>query len=229
MIHSGSRNVGNKVATYFNNEAVRLNEEWSWDLKIPKNWQLAFLPMVGKNKHLGEAYMREMNWCLDFAEASRVIMMERIMDAFVKHLPEVLFDKELDCHHNFASLENHFGNNVIIHRKGATSAKMGEIGIIPGSQGTASYIVKGLGNKDSFFSSSHGAGRVLSRTEAKKTLNISEEIKKLEEKGILHSIRNQNDLEEAAGAYKNIDDVMECQKDIVCPITKLLPLAVIKG
>ena len=131
--------------------------------------------------------------------------------------------------HNYAVWEKHFDENVIVHRKGAVRADVGDIGIIPGSQGTHSYIVEGLGNPESFLSSSHGAGRAMSRTEAVRTLSLEKEIARLDAQHIVHAIRNTNDLEEAAGAYKDIDDVMERQKDLVKIKTKLCPIAVIKG
>ena len=128
-----------------------------------------------------------------------------------------------------ANWESHFGENCIIHRKGATSAREGEVGIIPGSQRTSSYIVEDLGNPLSFMSCSHGAGRIMSRTEAVKTLNLAEEIQKLDEKGIVHAIRSQEDLEEASAAYKDIELVMAQESDLVKIKTHLLPIAVIKG
>ena len=108
-------------------------------------------------------------------------------------------------------------------------ARLGETGIIPGSQGTKSYIVEGLGNPDSFQSCSHGAGRLMSRTEAVRSLSLEDEVAKLEAQGIVHAIRGQKDLEEAAGAYKNIDEVMANQNDLVKIVTELFPVAVIKG
>ena len=131
--------------------------------------------------------------------------------------------------HNYAAWENHFEENVIVHRKGATRARVGEIGIIPGSQGTKSYIVEGLGNPDSFLSCSHGAGRAMSRSEAVRSLSLEDEVARLEAQGIVHAIRGQKDLEEAAGAYKNIDEVMANQTDLVKIVTELAPVAVIKG
>jgi len=130
--------------------------------------------------------------------------------------------------HNYASMESH-GDNVMVHRKGATLAREDTIGIIPGSQGTSSYIVKGKGNKESFTSCSHGAGRVMGRKQAQKTLNLEDEIKKLDDLGVIHSIRSKNDLDESVSCYKNIDTVMENQKDLVEILVKLRPLAVIKG
>ena len=131
--------------------------------------------------------------------------------------------------HNYAAWEHHFDEDVIVHRKGATRAREGEVGIIPGSQGTRSYITEGLGNPDSFMSCSHGAGRVMSRTEAVRTLSLEAEQAKLDEKGIVHAIRCQKDLEEAASAYKNIDEVMANQADLARIMTPLEPIAVIKG
>ena len=131
--------------------------------------------------------------------------------------------------HNYAAWEEHFGENVIVHRKGAVHADIGEIGIIPGSQGTHSYIVEGLGNPESFLSSSHGAGRAMSRSEAVRSLSLEEEIARLESQNIIHAIRGRQDLEEAAGAYKNIDEVMANQADLVRILTTLSPIAVIKG
>jgi tRNA-splicing ligase RtcB len=126
-------------------------------------------------------------------------------------------------------LENHNGKNVWIHRKGATLAREETIGIIPGSQGSASYIVQGRGNDESYNSCSHGAGRKMSRTMAEKNLDLTEQKKILDDKGIIHGIRNQSDLDEAPGAYKDIETVMEEQKDLVRVVVKLEPLAVIKA
>jgi len=235
MIHSGSRNLGSKVATYYNKIAVELNEKWF--STVPKNWQLAFLPF---NDAIGQMYFEEMNICCDFALANRRLMMERVKEAITNHV-DVSFDLDnlpllpgasypsINIHHNYAALENHFGQNVLVHRKGATKAYEGEYGIIPGSQGTSSYIVRGKGNVDSFKSCSHGAGRLMSRTKAKEKLNLNDEIKKLDDQGIVHGIRNKKDLDEASGAYKDIDEVMEHQKNLVDIIVKLKPLCVVKG
>jgi tRNA-splicing ligase RtcB len=131
--------------------------------------------------------------------------------------------------HNYATVENHFGHNVLVHRKGATLAREGTVGIIPGSQGTKSYIVEGLGNKESFESCSHGAGRKMGRNQAMKNLNLEDEIAKLNDQGIVHAVRGIKDLDEASGAYKDIDIVMNNQKDLVDIIVELTPLGVIKG
>ena len=170
-----------------------------------------------------------MPYCVEFALCNRRLMMERIQEVIADALPGIKFEPMINIAHNYAAWENHFEENVIVHRKGATRARVGEIGIIPGSQGTKSYIVEGLGNPDSFQSCSHGAGRLMSRTEAVRSLSLEDEVARLESQGIVHAIRYQKDLEEAAGAYKNIDEVMAAQTDLVKIVTELSPVAVIKG
>ena len=155
--------------------------------------------------------------------------MERIKEVISDVFPDIRFEKMINIAHNYAAFETHFGERVIVHRKGAARAALGDIGIIPGSQGTASYIVEGLGNPDSFMSSSHGAGRRMSRSEAVAKLSMADEVPMLERQGIVHGIRGRHDLEEAAGAYKDIDEVMAQQADLVVIKTKLMPIAVIKG
>ena len=224
MIHSGSRNLGFKVANHYNKVAVERNEKWF--TSVPKNWQLAFLPIDTEEAQM---YLTEMQYCVDFAFVSRKLMMERTKECFLEVFPDVKFDEMINIAHNYCIIENHFGNNVWVHRKGATLARKGTIGIIPGSQGTASYIVEGLGNKESFESCSHGAGRKMSRTQAKNELNLESEAKLLDDQGIIHSVRNTSDLDEASGAYKDINEVMKNQEDLVKILVELKPLAVIKG
>ena len=229
MIHSGSRNLGLQVANHYNKLAVELNAKWH--SQVPKKWELAFLPVDSEE---GQAYIREMNYCVEFALANRKLMMDRIMEIFSDNTYCAFggFLKEdvlINIAHNYASLENHFGQNVWVHRKGATQAKEGQIGIIPGSQGTSSYIVEGLGNLDSFESCSHGAGRVLGRKQAIKTLDLEKEIKILDDQNIIHGLRNKDDLDESVSCYKDIKDVMKNQKDLVKVLVGLSPLAVIKG
>ncbi|GAG20616.1 unnamed protein product, partial [marine sediment metagenome] len=187
---------------------------------------LAFLPLDSEE---GKNYLKEMNYCVDFALANRRLMMDRIKEIFKKQFPDIRFLGMINIAHNYATMENHFGSNVMVHRKGATSARKDQMGIIPGSQGTKSYIVKGLGNPESFNSCSHGAGRTMSRSKAKENLNLEEEIKKMDEQGIVHGIRHRSDLDEASGAYKSIDQVMYNQRDLVGIVVELTPLGVIKG
>jgi len=156
-------------------------------------------------------------------------MMERIKECFTDTIADVIFDPIINIAHNYVAWENHFNQNVLVHRKGATKASLGTIGIIPGSQGTKSYIIEGLGNPNSFRSCSHGAGRIIGRKEAIRSLSLKDEIEKLESQGIVHSIRTEQDLDEASGAYKDITQVMENQKDLVRILIELTPLAVIKG
>jgi tRNA-splicing ligase RtcB len=170
-----------------------------------------------------------MRYCVDFAFANRKLMMRRVQDALLAVTPPVFFDELINIAHNYAAFETHYHKNVIVHRKGATRANPDEIGIIPGSQGTPSYLVKGKGNPESFASCSHGAGRKMGRKQAQRQLDLEKEKKTLDDKGIIHAIRGRRDLDEAAGAYKNIDEVIENQLDLVEVIVELRPLAVVKG
>ncbi|MBR6284914.1 MAG: RtcB family protein [Muribaculaceae bacterium] len=224
MIHSGSRNLGKQVGDYYNNKAKWFNELYY--SRVPSVLQLPFLPL--KTQEFND-YWNEMNYCIAFAKCNRQLMMERIQEVIADALPLATFEPAIDIAHNYAAFEHHFGTNCIVHRKGAVRARMGEVGIIPGSQGTCSYIVEGRGNPDSFNSSSHGAGRLMSRTQAIKSLNLKDEVSKLDAKGIVHAIRSQRDLDEASSAYKDIDHVIALEADLVAVKTKLDPLAVIKG
>jgi len=224
MIHSGSRNLGKQVGDYYNKIAATLNERWN--SVVPADIRLPFLARGSKEF---EMYWNEMKYCVDFALCNRKLMMERIEEVIADSLSGIDFEPMINIAHNYAAFEHHFGENVIVHRKGATLAREGIIGIIPGSQGTASYIVEGLGNPESFCSCSHGAGRVMSRTMAIKTLDMQQEVAQLEAKGIVHAIRSQEDMQEATGAYKDIETVIANEADLVKVLTRLLPIAVIKG
>lgn len=218
MVHSGSRNFGLKTATKYHEKAKKICQKWPADLP---HRELSFLPMDIRE---GQEYFTAMNYALEFAYANRGMMIDRIVEIIGKNRFE---GKPINIHHNYAALENHFGKKVLVHRKGAIKATEGLTGIIPGSMGTPSYLTEGLGNPESFKSSSHGAGRKMSRNQAVKTLNLEEEQKKM--KRILGQPRNKEELEEAPGAYKDIEEVMENQKDLVKIKVKLRPLAVIKG
>jgi tRNA-splicing ligase RtcB len=228
MIHSGSRNLGKQVADYYNKLAIDLNARWH--SSVPADWELAFLPLDSKE---GQAYLADMQYCVDFALANRKEMMNACQQAIYKVFKDagvqVQFNEMINIAHNYARLENHYGENVLVHRKGATSARLGEIGLIPGSQGSKSYIVQGRGNKESFESCSHGAGRVMGRKQAQRTLDLQKEIAALDAKGIIHAVRAKEDLDEAPSSYKDIDVVMEEQKDLVKILVELTPLGVIKG
>lgn len=224
MIHSGSRNLGKQVGDYYNKIAATLNERWH--SSVPREIRLPFL--ARETKEFG-MYWNEMKYCVDFALCNRKLMMERIEEVIADSLKGIEFEPMINIAHNYAAWENHFGQNVIVHRKGATLAREGVVGIIPGSQGTASYIVEGLGNPESFCSCSHGAGRILSRKAAIRTLDMQQEVAQLEAKGIVHAIRSQDDMQEASGAYKDIEEVIANELDLVKVKTRLLPVAVIKG
>jgi len=224
MVHSGSRNLGFKVAHFYNHLAKELNKKNK--IKISEKWDLCYLVLQSKE---GKSYWQDMNFCLQFAYNSRSLMLSKISKIFEDHFPTVEFEKEINIHHNYASLEKHFGKEVIVHRKGAISAVKDQIGLVPGSQGTHSYLIKGLGNTLSFNSCAHGAGRRMSRKEARRSLSLEEEKSKLDKKGILHAIRGKRDLDEAASAYKNIEEVMDKQKDLAQIIEIFAPLAVVKG
>lgn len=224
MIHSGSRNLGRMVGSHYDKIASALNEKWH--SAVSPEIHMAFLP---NDTPEFKDYWREMEYCVSFALCNRKLMMERIQGVLSDALPGIEFEPMINIAHNYAAWENHFGKNVIVHRKGATLAREGVTGIIPGSQGTASYIVEGLGNPESFCSCSHGAGRVMSRTMAENTLDLKAEIASLEAKGIIHAIRSQNDMQEATGAYKDIEEVISNELDLIKIKTRLLPVAVIKG
>ena len=224
MIHSGSRNLGARVGEHYNKIARDLNEKWHSVVK--PELRLSFLPWGTKEF---EMYWNEMRFCIDFALCNRRLMMQRIEEVIADALPGIEFEPMINIAHNYAAFEHHYGEDVIVHRKGATLAREGIVGIIPGSQGTASYIVEGLGNPESFYSCSHGAGRVMSRTAAIKTLDMAAEVAQLEAKGIVHAIRCQDDMQEASGAYKDIETVIKNELDLVKIKTRLLPIAVIKG
>ncbi|MCF8364962.1 MAG: RtcB family protein [Bacteroidales bacterium] len=225
MIHSGSRNIGLKVAAHYNKVAKHFNEMWF--TAVDSKNDLAFLPVETRE---AKDYLAEMQYCVDFAFANRKLMMDNILMTFRKIIGKSFEVEDLiNIAHNYARWENHFGTNVLVHRKGATSARDGETGIIPGSQGTKSYIVRGKGNPESFQSCSHGAGRKMGRKQAMRELSLEVETKALDAKGVIHALRSTRDLDEAPGAYKDIDIVMENQKDLVDMVVELTPMAVIKG
>lgn len=227
MLHSGSRGLGNKVAIHYDKLAKKINKK---DGQVFP--ELAWFDVYSDE---GYDYIRDMNYCAEFAELNRMKMMyqfmmavERCFKKYDGHTISFPYDM-VNVAHNYAVLEEHFHADVWVHRKGATSAQKGQTGIIPGSQGTPSYIVEGLGNPDSFNSCSHGAGRTMGRKAAQQKLNLADEQKLLDDKGIIHSIRCKRDLDEAVGAYKDIDEVINNQKDLVKIISKLEPIAATKG
>jgi len=229
MLHSGSRNFGYKIAKTYNKKAMELCTRWHSQLP-PGHGEdsLAFLP-IGSSE--AREYIEAMNFALAFARANRDAMLVVFKDIF-QVATGGKFEQEINIHHNFAALENHFGKNVWVHRKGATQAREGQFGIIPGSMGTSSYIVRGLGNAESFESCSHGAGRASGRAAFCRTHTVAECEKSME--GIVFggwgkTRKGEPDISEAPGAYKPIDEVIEAESDLVEVVVKLRPLGVLKG
>lgn len=231
MIHSGSRNLGKRIEEHYHRIANRLCTRFHVPLADP---DLAFLPIEEPDGH---NYYTDMLFALRYAKENRRRMMEAMKETVAEFVPEANFIRTIDIHHNYAACEDHFGKKVFVHRKGATSAKPGEIGVIPGSMGTASYIVRGLGNPESFMSCSHGAGRRMSRMAASTTLTVEECDRAMD--GIVcerwHKYRGFGkakgnlDLSEAPQAYKDIEDVIASERDLVEPLVRLVPLASLKG
>jgi len=223
MVHSGSRNLGHTVAEYYHEKAQELCDKWHSDIT---NEDLAFLPIETPK---AQEYINEMEYCVRFALANRKLMMNHTLDALTEVMGEHEQSDMINIAHNYASLENHYSENVWVHRKGATLAREGTQGIIPGSQGDNSYIVTGKGEDQGFHSCSHGAGRTMSRTQAKEELDTEESIENLDEKGVLHAIQNIDDMDEAPEAYKDISEVIERQSDLIKVDYKLTPMGVVKG
>jgi len=224
MIHSGSRNIGKKIADYFHNIAKKFT---TGNFSSYPSKDLACLPVESKD---GQDYIIGMTFAQNYAFYNRQRMLDIVKSILSDYFPEIAFEQEINIHHNYASLEEHFNKKVWIHRKGAISAILDQPGIIPGSMATNSYITKGLGNKDSYTTASHGAGRRLGRKDAKRKFSIQQVHKKLEELDIkLFSTDNAGAIEEFSGSYKNIEEIIDLQKDLVEVTDKLFPLVVIIG
>lgn len=223
MLHSGSRGLGNKIGQHFIEQARNLFEQNKLDFFLPDK-DLAFL---AQGTPLFDDYIEAMTFAQDYAMANREIMMDRALTVLRGHWAGMKTDKSaINCHHNYAAMEHHFGENVWITRKGAVRAREGDLGIIPGSMGTGSFIVRGLGNPESFCSCSHGAGRVMSRGEAKRRITLEQHIEAV--KGI--SCRtDERVIDESPAAYKPIESVMEAQKDLVEIVHRLHQVVNIKG
>ncbi len=226
MLHSGSRGVGNMLAQHH----IEVARELNYELQIksaPDLWVLPLDTLQGQN------YLKDMLWAQDYAMENRQRMLWTFIDLFDRLLHKKLridleFDKNaaINIHHNYANKELHYGEEVWVHRKGATYAAKGVLGIIPGSMATGSYIVRGLGNPESFQSCSHGAGRVMSRGQAEKTITLDAFAHKM--KGIVAETSREY-LDEAPQAYKDLDTVLHNQSDLVEPVRRLLPIMNVKG
>src|SRR5689334_3825613 len=208
MLHSGSRGVGNAIGSYF----IELAKEdmRKWFINLPDD-DLAYFPEG--TDHFDD-YVEAVGWAQDYAALNRRMMMTNVIRA-IRTVIAKPFDAELEavnCHHNYVTRENHFGENVLVTRKGAVRAAKGVLGIIPGSMGAKSFIVRGLGNAESFDSCSHGAGRVMSRTQAKKLVTVAEHVAATA--GVACR-KDEGVIDESPRAYKPIEAVMAAQADLV--------------
>jgi tRNA-splicing ligase RtcB len=223
MLHSGSRGVGNKIGSYFIERAQA--EMRRWFIQLPDQ-DLAYLP---EGSELFKDYVQAVSWAQEYARVNRELMMQSVLAALrgLGTLPD--FDASLEavnCHHNYISREKHFGESVIVTRKGAVRAREGELGIIPGSMGARSFIVRGKGNKDSFDSCSHGAGRKMSRTKAKKLFTVADH--EAATAGV-ECRKDEDVIDETPAAYKSIEDVMTAQADLVDIVYTLKQIVCVKG
>jgi tRNA-splicing ligase RtcB len=223
MLHSGSRGVGNRIGSFFI-EKAKIHMERNF-IRLPDK-DLAYFP---ENTEMFNDYFEALMWAQDYAKYNREVMMENLVVALKKSnlLPQFLIDKEaVSCHHNYVARENHFGENILVTRKGAVRAREGDLGIIPGSMGAKSFIVRGKGNLDSFCSCSHGAGRKMSRSKAKLAFTVEDHAKAT--KGV-ECRKDESVLDETPGAYKDIDAVMNAQKNLVDIVHTLKQVVCVKG
>jgi len=223
ILHSGSRGIGNAIGRHFISLAKKEMEKWH--IHLPDN-DLAYFP---KGTKYFNDYWESLLWAQNFAKINRKLMMDRVLKTLRQKgdVPTFTIDKNaINCHHNYVSLENHFGQNVYITRKGAVRARRGDLCIIPGSMGDKSYICEGKGNPESFNSCSHGAGRKMSRRKAKETITLDDHIQAT--KGV-ECRKDEDVIDESPNAYKNIDEVMKSQEDLVNIIHTLKQIVCIKG
>ena len=219
MLHSGSRNIGNRIGTYFIERAKQALK----DTKLADK-DLAWL---SEGTEDFDDYVRGVGWAQDYARLNRELMMAAVLDVLRARWPDIASGElAVNCHHNYVQREEHFGEKVWLTRKGAVRAGLGEMGIIPGSMGTRSYIVRGRGNPESFHSCSHGAGRKFSRTEAKRRITLKEHAEAM--KGIEARL-DGGVLDESPAAYKDIDAVMAAQSDLVEVVHTLRQVVCVKG
>jgi tRNA-splicing ligase RtcB len=222
MLHSGSRGVGNAIGTHFIELARKDMERWM--INLPDR-DLAYFPEG--TQHFDD-YVEAVEWAQNFAKLNREVMMKHVIEAVRRVIPKPFEShvEAVNCHHNYVNREHHFGKDILVTRKGAVSARKGELGIIPGSMGARSYIVRGLGNEDSFHSCSHGAGRTMSRTEARKRFTVDDH------RAATAGVECRKDvdvIDETPAAYKDIDAVMNAQRDLVEVVHTLKQVVCVKG
>ena len=223
MLHSGSRGVGNRIGSHFIAQAK--SQMKTWFIRLPDG-DLAYLP---EGTELFHDYVTAARWAQDYAYANRVLMLDAIVDAIGQATdlpPFELLGEPVHCHHNYVARESHYGRDVWVTRKGAVRARRGDRGIIPGSMGARSYIVEGLGHPESFHSCSHGAGRRMSRSAARRAFSLEDHA--LATAGI-ECRKDESVLDETPGAYKSIDAVMEAQRDLVEVRHTLRQVLCVKG
>jgi tRNA-splicing ligase RtcB len=221
MLHSGSRGIGNAIGTYFIELARRDMERQV--MSLPDR-DLAYL--TEGSEHFDD-YVGAVDWAQRYAAANRQAMMDVVLEGLRRHLPPFEVTQEVvNCHHNYVERERHYGKDVWVTRKGAISARSGELGIIPGSMGAKSYIVRGLGSEESFHSCAHGAGRRMSRTAAQKRFTAADVVEQTA--GVICR-KDSGVVDEIPGAYKSIDEVMENQSDLVDVVHTLKQVLCVKG
>lgn len=223
MLHSGSRGPGNRIGMYFIDKAKEEMERWHIAEYLPDRDLSYFV----EHTDLFDDYVQAVGWAQDFALENRKAMMRAAIKAAKKTLGDFeLGETAVNCHHNYVERENHFGENVWLTRKGAVRARVGDLGIIPGSMGAKSFIVEGKGNRDSFCSCSHGAGRMMSRGEARRKITVDDHAKAT--MGI-ECRKDADVIDESPSAYKNIDEVMAAQRDLVSIRHTLRQIVNVKG
>ena len=221
MLHSGSRGIGNAIADYFIQLARKDMERWM--IQLPDR-DLAYFPEG--TEHFAD-YVEAVHWAQEYAMANRQAMLDLVLKGLERHLPPFTVTTEaVNCHHNYVAKEHHYGADVWVTRKGAIRAREGDLGIVPGSMGARSYIVRGKGNQESFCSSAHGAGRRMSRTEA--TKKFSESDLEQQTTGVICR-KDKGVIDEIPGAYKDIDQVMANQRDLTEILHTLKQVVCVKG
>lgn len=223
MLHSGSRGVGNKIGDYFITKAKEEMRRYHIDKFLPDQ-DLSYLV---EHSEIFDDYLNALEWAQDFAWENRKAMMEATLGALRKHIPPfTVTEHAINCHHNYVAREHHFGTNVFVTRKGAVRAREGDLGIIPGSMGTGSFIVRGKGNAESFCSCSHGAGRRMSRTEAHKRITLDEHIAAT---AGVECRKDAGVIDESPAAYKDVNAVLAAQTDLVEVVFRLKQIINVKG
>lgn len=218
MLHSGSRGIGNELAQHH----IAVARTLAHNSELPDPDLAVFLAGTPEMA----SYRHDLYWAQDYARRNRSVMLRLVCDVLRAEFPQIVFEEPISAHHNYVSEENHFGEDVLVTRKGAIRAGRGELGIIPGSMGTGSYIVRGLGNPDSFESASHGAGRRMSRNKARKTFTTKD---LADQTSGVECRKDSGVVDEIPGAYKDIDTVMANQSDLVEVVAKLKQVVCIKG